>query len=313
MIGLEAIGGRLGAGRTPLPRRRRWGRQNTTNDEVTRMASEATLSALVGRLGFIGAGNMATALVGAVVGRRLLEPGHCAVYDVIDDKAQALAGRWGVRACRAPEEVLAVSSTVVLATKPQDLPAALASLRPRVRRDHLLVSIAAGVRTSRIEALLPPGSRLVRVMPNTPAMIGAGAAGVAAGSQATAADMRAVTALFEAVGIAAEVPETALDAVTALSGSGPAYIFRFMEWVQAAGEALGLEAELARRFTLQTFVGASRLAAETGETAAELRRRVTSPGGTTAAALEVFESREVGAVIAEAMRRARDRSIELAS
>ena len=264
-------------------------------------------------LGFIGAGNMAGAIVRAVVGKGLLPPASCAAFDLLAEKSQALEEELGIRSVSSPEEVLAACSSIVLATKPQDLARALQAMRPFVTPKHRMISIAAGVTTRTIEAALPDATRVVRVMPNTPALIGEGAAAVAGGAHATAEDVTAVCSLFEAVGIAARVEESALDAITALSGSGPAYVFRFMELVQSAGQALGLEEELARRFTLQTFFGAVRLAMESDESLEELRRRVTSPGGTTAAALEVFDRGDLEDLIKKAIASARDRSLELAS
>lgn len=262
-------------------------------------------------IGFLGAGNMAGAIVRAIAARRLAPPESLIVLDIDATKTAALAAETGARVAESAEALLDASRTVVLATKPQDLPRALEALAPRVRPDHLLVSIAAGLPCARLEAILPAGARLVRVMPNTPAMVGEGVAGVAPGAAATAEDVAAVVALFGAVGIAAEVPESHLDAVTALSGSGPAYVFRFMELMQAAGEELGLAPELARDFTLRTFLGAARLAVESSDPPGELRRKVTSPGGTTAAALKVFEERGLEDTVRRAMTAARDRSLEL--
>lgn len=264
-------------------------------------------------LGFIGAGNMAGAIIRAVAGGGLIDPSACAVTDVIAGKAQALADELGVKAVADSKELVDSCANVVLATKPQDIGGVLETISGAIGPEHLIISIAAGIPTKSIESALPSGTRVVRVMPNTPALIGEGAAAVAGGANATPDDVRSVCALFEAVGVAAEADESDLDAVTALSGSGPAYVFRFIEIIQSAGEELGLDPELARRLTLQTFLGAARLAIESEDSPAELRRRVTSPGGTTAAALDVFERGGLEALIKEGLRAARDRSIELAS
>lgn len=262
-------------------------------------------------LGFLGAGNMAGAIVRATVGKGLLPPGAVRVFDVLAEKTDALRDELGIGVAPSAGDLFDSCDAIVLATKPQDLRKALADSGARVRANHLLISIAAGIRAASIEAILPPGARVVRVMPNTPAMVGEGAAGVAAGTSATRADVEATVALFGAVGFAAEVDESLLDAVTALSGSGPAYVFRFMEAMQAAGESLGLAPELARDLALRTFLGAAKLAAESPEPPAELRRRVTSPGGTTAAALRVFEDGGFENLVRDALTAARDRSIEL--
>lgn len=274
-----------------------------------------SLSELIPSLGFLGAGNMATAILGAVVSKGLIEPDRVAATDVLPEKAKQLAEKFGTRAYATPEELLATCETIVLAVKPQDLPGLLKSIAPSATPKHLFISICAGVRTGKIEASLGQNStvtRVVRVMPNTPALIGQGAAGVAGGSNATADDVKATLALFEAVGIAAEVQESDLDAITALSGSGPAYVFKFIETIQAAGEAMGLDPDLARRFTIQTFLGAANLAAQSEDSPAELRAKVTSKGGTTAAALDKFAEGDLERVISEGVLRARERSIELA-
>lgn len=263
-------------------------------------------------LGFIGAGNMAGAIVRSVVAQGLLKPSVCAATDVIAEKAEALARELGIRAARTPQDLLASCSSVVLAIKPQDMRALLDSIRASVTPEHRIVSIAAGVPCRVIEAALGEGRRVVRVMPNTPALIGLGAAGVAAGACATPEDLRAVCALFEAVGIASEVAESDLDAVTALSGSGPAYVFKVMELLEEAGREMGLDRNLAHRFTIQTFEGAARLAASSPEPLAELRARVTSKGGTTAAALDVLKAGGLDDLFKRAVQRARERSIELA-
>lgn len=264
-------------------------------------------------LGFLGAGNMASAILRAIIGGKLFPPEKCAVMDVITGKAEEVSRELGVRVAGSPAELFGMCTSVVLATKPQDLRAALEQASGAVGPQHRVISIAAGVRSSRIEAILPAGTRVVRVMPNTPAMIGLGAAAVAGGAHATRDDIAATLALFEAVGIAAEVREDDLDAVTALSGSGPAYIFRFIELMQKAGEEMGLEPELARKLTLQTVVGAARLASKSDEPPSVLRERVTSKGGTTAAALEVFEQRGLENIVIDALKRAQERSRELAA
>lgn len=275
--------------------------------------SQLSLSDHFDSLGFIGAGAMASAIVRAVASKGLLAAEKCAATDVIAEKAQALARELGIRAEPDAARLAQTSANLVLAVKPQDMMNALAAIRGDVSADHLIISIAAGIPTAAIEGALPDGTRVVRVMPNTPAMVGEGAAGVAGGKHATPKDILAVCALFEALGMAAEVDESDLDAITALSGSGPAYVFKFIECMEEAGREMGLDPELAHRFTMQTFVGGIRLASESKESVAELRRRVTSPGGTTAAALEVFAQRGLDQTIKDALKAARDRSIELAS
>jgi pyrroline-5-carboxylate reductase len=264
-------------------------------------------------LGFVGAGNMAGAILRGVVGEGKLNPKSCAAYDVIAEKAEALADELGIAAAVDLAELMNRSTSVVLATKPQDLPPVLEELNPITRAEHRMISICAGVRCSKIEAALPEGTRVVRVMPNTPALVGEGAAGVAGGARATEEDVAAVRELFEAVGVAVVVPEESLDAVTALSGSGPAYVFRLMELMEQAGVAMGLPADLARKLTLQTVLGSAKLASDSDDSPADLRKKVTSKGGTTAAALSVFDDRGLEAIVLDALTKARDRSIELST
>jgi pyrroline-5-carboxylate reductase len=263
-------------------------------------------------LGFIGAGNMATAIAQGVVQKRRLAAEACAFYDIDPAKGRNLADALGGRACDSARQVMESCATVIVATKPQTIRDALGAMAPHVTPKHLIVSIAAGVPCSKIEGLLPEGTRVVRVMPNTPALIGMGATAVAGGSRATSEDVESVVKLFQTVGIAARVDESLLDAVTAVSGSGPAYVFRYMELMRDAAIELGFDPQLAEKFTLQTFLGAALLVEQSAAPLEELRRRVTSPGGTTAAALEVFEDRELEALVKDALRAARDRAKDLA-
>jgi pyrroline-5-carboxylate reductase len=271
------------------------------------------LSEKLRSLGFLGAGNMAGALLRGTVGRGLLAPEAVTACDIAPERLQAIRAELGVRVADDPKIVLRQADVVVLAVKPQQIMALMESIRGAVEPRHLLISIAAGVPLARLASALPPATRMTRVMPNTPALVGQGAAGVARGAHATDADLAATLALMEAVGVAVEVSEDQIDAVTALSGSGPAYVFRVIELMAEAGEEMGLSREVAMKLTLQTVLGAARLAIESDAAPAELRRRVTSPGGTTAAALEVMESRGMPAIFKDALHRARQRAMELAS
>ena len=262
-------------------------------------------------LGFIGAGNMAGALLRGTVGRGLLPGASVWACDVVDDKLQTLRQELGIQTAADARAVLAHADSVVLAVKPQDSLAVLDSIRDLVKPGQRIISIVAGKTTATLGEHLPAGTRLVRVMPNTPSLVGLGATGVAAGQHATAEDLAATLELFRAVGIAYEVEEKDIDAVTALSGSGPAYVYRFMEIMAEAGEAMGLDPEASRALTLQTVLGAARMAIDSGEALPELRRRVTSPGGTTAAALEVFDEKGLAEVLQAGIIRARERSVEL--
>ena len=258
---------------------------------------------------FIGGGNMATAIIAGLTASGV--PGSR--IEVVDPSAEArerLAGRFGVHL--APDLGAAkLHRIIVLAVKPQQLPVAAGDLAPRLR-EQLIVSIAAGVRIKDLARWLGGHGAIVRTMPNTPAMVGAGITGLFAAPGVDASGRSAAEGIMRAVGGVVWVDdESLLDAVTAVSGSGPAYVFYFIEALEAAGIAAGLEPEAARTLALQTFLGASRLALESGEEPALLRSRVTSKGGTTERGIAMLESRQVKDAIAAAVKAACARSQEL--
>ena len=270
-----------------------------------------TLQNAFSTLGFIGAGNMAGAILRGTVGRGLLDGHRVYACDVSKEKVEEIAAELGIQTAGSARELTQQAEAILLAVKPQALAELLTEIASLITPRHLIISIAAGVSLETMAALLPSGTRIVRVMPNTPALVGAGAAGVAPGAHATAADLEATLALFRAVGQAEEVPESLMHAVTALSGSGPAYVFRCMEIIIATGIEMGLTPEISRALTLQTFLGSAMLASQSAEDPEELRKRVTSPNGTTAAALEAFESQGLPKVLRAGVLSARDRSIAL--
>jgi pyrroline-5-carboxylate reductase len=200
---------------------------------------------------------------------------------------------------------------VILAVKPQVMQQALAEVREHVRRDALVVSIAAGVTIAKLAAGLAAGQRIVRVMPNTPCLIGRGASAYALGPTATEDDGRLVAQLLSAVGVAQEVPESQLDAVTGLSGSGPAYVYRLIEVLTEGGLEVGLPAELAATLAVHTVAGAAEMVLATREAPAKLREQVTSPNGTTLAGLQAMEENGFQNAVLSAVRAATLRSAEL--
>lgn len=211
----------------------------------------------------------------------------------------------------AATAAITAADVVVFVVKPQDLPAMLADVGPLLRPGSVAISIAAGISTATIEATVPSGVGVVRAMPNTPARIDLGVTGVSAGSACPPAAMALAESLLASVGMVVEVPEALQDAVTALSGSGPAYVFYLAEAMTAAGVELGLDEATATRMANGTILGAASLLAAAGEPAAELRRQVTSPGGTTAAAIATFDRLAVGDGVRAGVAAARDRSREL--
>jgi pyrroline-5-carboxylate reductase len=262
------------------------------------------------KIAFIGGGNMAGALIGG-----LLAKGYAAdslsVVEVVPQARQNLVARWKVHASEGVDAQTLAAETIVLAVKPQDMRTAVAPLAGRLQ-GQMVISIAAGICLKDLTRWLGGYTKLVRVMPNTPALIGAGIAGLYAGPQISPGERSRAEAILGAVGKTVWVDEEALiDPVTAVSGSGPAYVFYFIEALEKAGVELGLEREAARTLAIQTFVGAARLAAESSEPPGTLRERVTSKGGTTEAALKVFGEEDLAGRIGRALKAASDRGAEL--
>ena len=250
-------------------------------------------------IGFIGGGNMATSLIGGLVANGT-SPGSIWVSDPDTPKLDDLVRRFGVNAAADNGGVASRCATVVLAVKPQIMHTVVQELAP-VLGEHapLLVSIAAGVREADINRWAGGDMAIVRTMPNTPALVGCGATALCANAKVDTGQRDHADAILKAVGITIWVDDEAqLDAVTALSGSGPAYYFLLMEIMQATGEAMGLDADAARRLTLQTALGAARIANESDEPPGVLRERVTSPGGTTERALVTMRDGGIDKVVA---------------
>jgi len=262
------------------------------------------------KLAFLGGGNMAGALIGGLIARGF-DAGAIHVLELNPESRERLATRYAVRAVAAPDAALRSCDTLVLAVKPQDMRAALGSLDVDVG-GMLVISIAAGLRLKDLSRWLGGHRRIVRCMPNTPALIGKGIAGLFAPPEVKPDERARAEQVLGAVGEVVWVEtEALLDPVTALSGSGPAYVFWFIEQLAAAGEKLGLEAQTARRLALATVRGAAELAAGAEEPPAVLRARVTSKGGTTEAALKVFAEEQMAERLARALEAASRRGAEL--
>jgi len=255
---------------------------------------------------------MATALARGFVQADLVRPESVSASDP-SAEARAAFGREvpGAKVETANRSVVSAADVVLLAVKPQQMDDVLAGIRTAVRSESLVVSIAAGVTLARLAGGLPDGQRIVRVMPNTPCLIGRGASGYSLGPHATVQDGRLVAKLLSAVGVAYEFEEKQLDAVTGLSGSGPAFVYTMIEALGNAGVQMGLPRELAADLAAHTAAGAAEMVLATGETPAALRDRVTSPGGTTLAGLKVLEEGGFQAAVNEAVRAATRRSEEL--
>ncbi len=264
-------------------------------------------------IGFIGAGNMAEALIKGVINAKLYTPENVFVSDIRAERLKFLSEKYGVIACEGNSELAAKVQTVVLSIKPQNMNDALESIKASIGGEKLVISIAAGIKVAKITSVLGDIA-IVRVMPNTPALIGQGAGALFGNERATPMLNKAVE-ILSAVGKAVIVDdEDLIDAVTALSGSGPAYYFLLMEEMIKTGIRLGLTEDIAKDLVLQTAKGAGLLAVKAdknGESPAVLRQKVTSPGGTTEAALKVFAANDFSRLIADALTAACDRSKEL--
>ena len=263
-------------------------------------------------IAFIGAGNMATALISGLIADGT-EPHKIIASDPDGEKCNALSARTGIRTTIDNEQAVSAADVMVLAVKPQVLQRVAESLKGAVQQYRpLVLSIAAGVRSQTLDAWLGGSTALVRCMPNTPAMLQCGATGLFANDRVSTAQREQAETILRAVGLTTWIAdEKLMDAVTALSGSGPAYFFLVMEAMQAAGEQLGLDTDSARLLTLQTALGAARMAIESSDSPATLRERVTSPGGTTEQALLSFEKDQLREIFARALQAAHDRSVEL--
>lgn len=263
------------------------------------------------KIGFLGAGKMATALAkgfvqaGLVTGERLIASDH------LENARATFARETGAKTTAWNPDVARFARVLFLAVKPDQVNEVLAEIRPDFSEDHLLISIAAGVPLARLEASLPPGARAIRVMPNTPALVGAAAAGFALGKAAHAEDAQLTQQLLSAVGMAFSVKESLLDAVTGLSGSGPAYAFLIIEALSDGGVAAGLPRDIATKLAAQTLLGSAKLLLETGLHPGALKDMVTSPGGTTIEGVHELEKAGLRAALISAVRSAAEKSKKL--
>lgn len=264
------------------------------------------------KIGFAGAGNMAEALARGILASGAVQASSIAAYDPSPARTGVFLGM-GARAVASNAELAELCDAIVLAVKPQAASAACSELRPGLKgKSRLAVSIMAGIPIRRIEEMLGGGARVVRAMPNTPMLVRCGATCICFGTGVSEKDAAAAEALFAPASTVMRVPETLMDAATALSGSGPAYAFYLVEAMAEAGIAEGFRREDAIKLAARAVLGAARMIEETGLAPEELRRRVTSPGGTTQAAIERMEAAGVKDAISAAVRRAAARAGELA-
>lgn len=263
-----------------------------------------------GTIGFVGTGHMGEALIRGLIQAGVAEPAQIVGSHPRPERCAEMAGKYGIRTTGDNVEVARQAEILVLSVKPQVMKRVLEEISPRIHPSALVVSIAAGIPLSVIEGRLPQG-RVIRTMPNTPALVGAGATAIAAGGHATPEDLQAARRIFDSIGMTVVLEESQMDAVTGLSGSGPAYIFLIIEALSDAGVKMGLSRHNAQSLAAQTVLGSAKLLIETGEHPGRLKDMVTSPGGTAIAGLHTLEAGGLRTTLMNAVESATLRSREL--
>lgn len=254
---------------------------------------------------------MATALARGVISAGLVKAAQIRASDPSPAARNSFAEKIGARASDRNLDVVQFAQVLILAAKPANVPALLEEIRPAVTPAHLLISIAAGIPIARLEGGIAAGTRVIRVMPNTPALVGASASAYALGKSATSADAALTEKLFSAIGLVFQLKESLLDAVTGLSGSGPAYVYLVIEALSDGGVAAGLPRDVATKLAAQTVFGSAKMVLETGQHPAALKDMVTSPGGTTVEGLHELEKGKLRGVLISAVRAAAEKSRKL--
>ena len=262
---------------------------------------------------FLGGGQMAEAIIRGVVAAGLVTPDRVVAAEIMPARREYLSAQVGIHAEASNLAAVERGDVIVLALKPQDIPTVLKEIGPKVRFDQLVVSIAAGVPLAKIEPAFTEAVPVIRVMPNTPCLVGQGMAAIARGKHATDEHAQTVLRIFNATGKAITVPEYQLDAVTALSGSGPGYVAVMIEAMADAGVRVGLARDVATTLAVQTVLGTAQLISETGRHPAVVKDMVSSPAGTTIAGIHALEKGGIRAAIIDAVVAATDRSRELGS
>jgi len=265
---------------------------------------------LEGTIGFIGTGNMAEALIRGLTRAGVAKADQVLGSDPRPERREEMGRQYGIHATGDNMEVARRSEILVLSVKPQVMAKVLEEIGPHIHSDALVISIAAGIPLAFIESRLPQ-ARVIRTMPNTPALVGAGATAIAAGGHATEKDLAAARRIFDSVGITVVLEEAQMDAVTGLSGSGPAYVFLVIEALSDAGVKVGLSRYNALALAAQTVLGSAKLLLETGEHPGRLKDMVTSPGGTAIAGLHTLEAGGLRTTLMDAVEAATERSREL--
>jgi pyrroline-5-carboxylate reductase len=262
-------------------------------------------------IGLVGGGQMGEALVRGMIKAGLVKAGSITVAEPFAQRRDYLHSTYKIHVTDNAEQLADDCTICILAVKPQIMNAVLDQYRPLIGPDHLVISIAAGITLAQLEKGLGRDRRIIRVMPNTPALVLAAASGLSGNARVEEEDMATALEIFSAVGTCVEVPESLLDAVTGLSGSGPGYVFTFIEAMIDGGVLAGIPRPLAEKLVLQTVYGSAKLAIETGKPPAVLKGMVTSPGGTTITGIQVLEEAGLRGTVMSAVEAAADRSGEL--
>ncbi len=263
------------------------------------------------KIGFVGGGNMGEAIIKGLIQAKMVSPQQIFVCDIRRERTAYLHEHYHVNISENLLDLTADSEVIILAVKPQDIASVLEEMKDKLGPNHLLISIAAGISTTYIESFLPEGVALIRVMPNTPALVLEGMSALTPGRYATQRHLELAESLFKAIGKTVIVPEKLMDAVTGLSGSGPAYVAVMIEALADGGVKMGLPRPIASKLAMQTVLGTAKLLLETGMHPAQLKDMVSSPGGTTIAGLHIIEIGGVRGILMEAIERATQRSQEL--
>lgn len=262
-------------------------------------------------IGFLGAGKMASALAKGFIHAGLVSADQLLASDPYEEARKAFAKETGAATTVSNAEVVQFASVVIIAVKPGNVPELLSQIRSLLTKQHLVISIAAGVPIAKLQSGLNEVTRVIRVMPNTPALVGCSASAYARGVETSAADGELAQKLFSSVGLAFEVKEALLDAVTGLSGSGPAYVYMIIEALSDGGVASGLSREVATKLAAQTVLGSAKMVLETGMHPGALKDMVTSPGGTTIEGVHELEKGGVRGALINAVRAAAEKSKKL--
>ena len=266
---------------------------------------------MLGKVGIIGGGKMGEVIVSGILSNRLASPEDIVVADVVKDRREYLKLEYGIEVTESNVVAVKDADMVLLAVKPQQMGQVLHQLSDQIGPEKIVISIAAGIPIRFIEDALSEKARVIRVMPNTPALVGEGAAALARGKEASDEDLELAKAIFDCVGVAVIVDESLMDAVTGLSGSGPAYGFVILDALSDAGVLMGLSRDVALKLAAQTLLGAAKLCLKLEKHPGELRDMVTSPGGTTIAGIKALEEGGLRATLIKAVEAATLRSKEL--